>query len=95
MINFARIQCMSELNTTEDNCLLGYWGQKSRGNSPTFQRCLTFIIKAMIMEAASTSDTSVNSYEITQRNVPEGVDLHTWGGEDLNSHQEFAVLFLM
>jgi hypothetical protein len=34
------------------------------------------IIMAMIMEAASTSETSVNVYQTTRRNNPEDSDLH-------------------
>jgi hypothetical protein len=38
-----------------------------------------------MMEAASTSETSVN-YQTTQRNNPEDSHLHTRRGENLKSH---------
>jgi hypothetical protein len=50
----------------------------------------TAIIRAMIalmMEAASTSETSVNFYQNTRRNIPEGSYLHTRRHENLKSHQ--------
>jgi hypothetical protein len=34
------------------------------------------IIRAMMMEAASISETSVNFYQTTQRNIPEDSHLH-------------------
>jgi hypothetical protein len=40
---------------------------------------IAFIIRAMIaliMEAVSTSETSVNFYETTSCNIPEGCQLH-------------------
>jgi hypothetical protein len=40
-----------------------------------------------MMEAASTSETSVNFYHTTQRNNPEGVHLHTHHHENLKSHK--------
>jgi hypothetical protein len=47
------------------------------------------IIRAMIalkMEAASTSETSVNFYQTTRRNIPEDSHLHTRHRENLKSH---------
>jgi hypothetical protein len=47
------------------------------------------IIRAMIalmMEAASTSETSVNLYQTTRRNYPEDSHLHTRHRENLKSH---------
>jgi hypothetical protein len=35
-----------------------------------------FIIRLMMMEAVSTSETSVNFYQITRRNAPEDSHLH-------------------
>jgi hypothetical protein len=43
------------------------------------------IIRAM-MEAASTSETSVNFYQTTRRNNPEDSHLHTRRRENLKSH---------
>jgi hypothetical protein len=41
---------------------------------------------ALMMEAVSTYETSVNFYETTQRNIPEGCHLHTHCHENLKSH---------
>jgi hypothetical protein len=38
------------------------------------------------MEAASTSETSVNFYHTTQRNIPEDSHLHTRRRQNLKSH---------
>jgi hypothetical protein len=37
----------------------------------------TSIIITLMMEAVSTSETSVNFYEITWQNIPEGSHLQT------------------
>jgi hypothetical protein len=37
-----------------------------------------------MMEGVNTSETSVNFYETTRRNIPEGCHLHTRGRENLN-----------
>jgi hypothetical protein len=34
------------------------------------------IIRAMMMQAVSTSETSVNFYQNTRRNIPEDTNLH-------------------
>jgi hypothetical protein len=44
----------------------------------------TFII-ALIMEAASTSEPSVNFYQSTPRNIPEDSHLHIRRRENLKS----------
>jgi hypothetical protein len=44
-------------------------------------------IKAM-MEAVSTSETSVNIYQTTRRIIPEDKHLHTRRRENLKSHQK-------
>jgi hypothetical protein len=41
-----------------------------------------------ISEAASTSETSVNFYQTTRRNIPEGSHLHTRGREKLKFHAD-------
>jgi hypothetical protein len=49
------------------------------------------IIRAMIaqmMEAASTSERSVEFYETARRNIPEDSYLHTRRRENLKSHHE-------
>jgi hypothetical protein len=40
----------------------------------------------LMMEAGSTSETSVNFYQITRRNIPKDSDLHTRRLENLKSH---------
>jgi hypothetical protein len=39
-----------------------------------------------MMEAGSTSETSVNFYQTTQRNIPEDSHPHTRRRENLKSH---------
>jgi hypothetical protein len=41
---------------------------------------------ALMMEAASTSEMSVNFYQTTRRNNPEDSHLHTRRCENLKSH---------
>jgi hypothetical protein len=41
---------------------------------------------ALMMEAVSTSETSVNFYQTIQRNIPEDNHLHTRRRENLRSH---------
>jgi hypothetical protein len=41
---------------------------------------------ALMMEAASTSETSVNFYQTAQSNNPEDSHLHTHHHENLGSH---------
>jgi hypothetical protein len=43
---------------------------------------------ALMMKAVSTSETSVNLYETTWCNIPEGCHLHTRRRENLKSHNE-------
>jgi hypothetical protein len=49
------------------------------------QKPLHYII-ALMMEAACTSEPSVNFYQTTRRNNPEDNYLHTRGRENLKSH---------
>jgi hypothetical protein len=42
----------------------------------------------MMLEAASTSETSVNFYQITRGNNPEDSHLHTRRRKNLKSHKE-------
>jgi hypothetical protein len=46
-----------------------------------------------MMEAGSTSETPVNFYQTTRRNIPEGSHLHTRRRENLKSHQDNSKLF--
>jgi hypothetical protein len=48
---------------------------------PTFQD----LAIALMMEAVSTSETSVNFYQTTQRNIPEDSHLHTRHRKNLKS----------
>jgi hypothetical protein len=41
---------------------------------------------SLIMEAVSTSETSVNFYQISERNIPENSHLHNRRRENLKSH---------
>jgi hypothetical protein len=47
------------------------------GSERHLQQKPTAPIIALMMEVARTSETSVNVYQITQRNNPEGNHLHT------------------
>jgi hypothetical protein len=42
-------------------------------------------LNALMMEAVRTSETSVNFYQTTRRDVPEGCHLHTHRRENLKS----------
>jgi hypothetical protein len=42
---------------------------------------------ALMMEAESTSETSVNFYQTTWRNVPEDSHFHNLRRENLKSHK--------
>jgi hypothetical protein len=46
------------------------------------------LIIALVMEAASTSETSVNLYQTARRNNPDDSHLHTRRRENLKSHLE-------
>jgi hypothetical protein len=49
---------------------------------------------ALIMEAASTSETSINFYQTTRRYNPEDSRLHTLRRENLKSYLIFELQFL-
>jgi hypothetical protein len=42
------------------------------------------------MEAASTSEISVNFYQTTRRNNPEDIRLHIRNSENLKSHNMYS-----
>jgi hypothetical protein len=42
---------------------------------------------ALMMEAVRTSETSVNFYETTRRNIQEGFHLHTRRRQKIKSHK--------
>jgi hypothetical protein len=50
------------------------------------QREHHYLFIALMMEAASTSETLVNFYQATRRNIPEDSHLHTCRRENLKSH---------
>jgi hypothetical protein len=50
-----------------------------------------WVLIALMMDAASTSETSVNFYKTTRHNIPEDSHLHTHRRENLNSHQVNAL----
>jgi hypothetical protein len=52
-------------------------------------RAMNNRIIALIMEAASTSETSINYYQTTRRNSPGDSHLHTRRSENLKSHVLF------
>jgi hypothetical protein len=43
---------------------------------------------AVLIEAASTSETSVNFYQTTQRNIPEDRHLHNLRRENIKSKKK-------
>jgi hypothetical protein len=45
-----------------------------------------FHVQALMMEAESISETLVNIYQITQRNIPEDRHLHTRRRENPKPH---------
>jgi hypothetical protein len=49
------------------------------------------IIRVIMMEAASTSETSVNFYRTIRRNIPKDNRLHTRRRENLKSHMIFLL----
>jgi hypothetical protein len=49
---------------------------------------------AMMVEAVSTSEMSVNFYDTTRRNIPEDNQLHTRRRENLKSHSNILYVLL-
>jgi hypothetical protein len=56
------------------------------------------LLIALMMEAVSTSKTSINFYRTTRRNKPEDSHLHAYRRENLKSHSlykyEMKYLFI-
>jgi hypothetical protein len=52
-----------------------------------------FIIRAMMIEAASTSEAPVNFYQTTRCNIPEDSYIHTCRRENLKSHKAVSFLY--
>jgi hypothetical protein len=46
-----------------------------------------YCLIALMMEAVSTSETSVNFYETAWRNIPEDGNLHTRRRKNMKSHE--------
>jgi hypothetical protein len=53
-------------------CLLGYCAVESGRNCPTFQRCMF----TLMLEAVSTSETSISFYQTPRLNTPEDSNLY-------------------
>jgi hypothetical protein len=49
-------------------------------------------MSALMMEAASTFETSANFYQTTRRNIPEDSHLHTRRRENLKPHLQSVFL---
>jgi hypothetical protein len=49
---------------------------------------------ALMMEAASTSETSVNFYQTTRRNIPKDSNLHSRRSENLKSRNQLLFIQL-
>jgi hypothetical protein len=52
------------------------------------------VLAGSIIRAMITSETSVNFYQTTQRNIPEGSHLCTRRRENLKSHQMVTVIVI-
>jgi hypothetical protein len=71
----------------EDDSLVEYNAVQSRRSRPTFQR---FVLPpssgryTLMMEAVSTSETSISFNEVTRRYIPQGCHLHSSRSENLN-----------
>jgi hypothetical protein len=79
----------------DDGCLLDCCTVYSGRSLPTFQRCLlppSSGLIALMMEAASISETSVSFYKSPRRNNPEDSHLLTRRRENLKSHREWRWL---
>jgi hypothetical protein len=87
IISFNAI--FSELLTASlnkpQNKLIQYWRWLSSGVAMSNR--VTWVVIALMMGAASTSETSVNSYQTTRHSNPEDSHLHTRRRENLESHE--------
>jgi hypothetical protein len=54
--------------------------------SPFQKLIVTQLLIALMIEAASAPETSVNFYQTTRRNIPQESHLHTFRRENLKSH---------
>jgi hypothetical protein len=61
----------------EDGCLLGCCAVVGQKLTDVLEELTASVIIALMMEAASTSETSVNFYQTTQRNIPEDGRLYS------------------
>jgi hypothetical protein len=72
---------------SEDDCLLGCCVVLSRRSLPTFQK------SAVMMEAASTSEMTVNFYQTTRHITPDDSNFHTRRRENLKSHPVYFLFY--
>jgi hypothetical protein len=55
----------------------------------------SYCLISLMMEAVNTSETKVNFYETTRRNIPVDSHLHTRRRENLTFTKVFVVVFRM
>jgi hypothetical protein len=60
----------------------------SKKLTDTSEVIIAAIINALMMEAVSTSETSISFYETARSNIPEEGRLYTRLREDLESHSQ-------
>jgi hypothetical protein len=77
------------LNCTESVNNKNVWRWLSSG---LLHRVVWLWVIALIMEAAGTSEVSVNFYQTTRRNNPENSHLHTHRCENLKSYNSSVVI---
>jgi hypothetical protein len=65
----------------------GQGGQSKVMKMAVFWDAAHNLFTALMMEAVSTSETSVNFYQTTWRNIPEDSHLYTRSSENLKSHK--------
>jgi hypothetical protein len=70
------LQVGSEVLTAASMNMAVFWVVPPCSLVEVYRRYLVMVI-ALMMEAANTSETSVNFYHTTQRNNPEGSHLHS------------------
>jgi hypothetical protein len=73
-----------------NDCLLTCCAMLSGRSLPTFQKCL--LPPSAMLEAANTSETSVNFYQTIRRNISEDSHLHTRRREKLKSHLQDCLI---
>jgi hypothetical protein len=76
-------------------CLYHQGDELETGSHVSNQFFARGLLIALMMEAVSTSKTSVNFYQTTRRNNPEDSHLHTRRRESLKSHKNKKYLRLV